>query len=273
MDLVVFDLDGTLLNSTSEISPFTKETLQLLTDKNIAYTVATGRTMHSAQDIIHSHGFTLPHIYNNGVITWDPKSQQMTIENLLDSAEASYVTDVARLYGITPFVNTVDNHNSHSIFHSKAIHDVEKNLIEIYLSRSKAAIQPLGKLPVNSQITNISMIAVASIIDRIEQEISKHENLICYSGMALEGKDFKWIDIHHRLANKGGAVTVLKNQLALKNVICFGDSYNDLSMFELADECYAPENAKPSVKKLATSVIGHHHEDGIAHFLRERFSL
>lgn len=42
MNLIFFDLDGTLLNSASEISPFTKETLALLDGKNIAYTVATG---------------------------------------------------------------------------------------------------------------------------------------------------------------------------------------------------------------------------------------
>ena len=38
MDLIFFDLDGTLLNDASVISPFTKETLGLLKDKNIAYT-------------------------------------------------------------------------------------------------------------------------------------------------------------------------------------------------------------------------------------------
>lgn len=48
---------------------------------------------------------------------------------------------------------------------------------------------------------------------------------------------------------------------------------NDLSMFKLADEAYAPSNAKPYIKDAATSVIGHHDEDGIARFLRERFSL
>jgi len=34
MDLIFFDLDGTLLNSASEISPFTKETLILLNEKD-----------------------------------------------------------------------------------------------------------------------------------------------------------------------------------------------------------------------------------------------
>ena len=56
-------------------------------------------------------------------------------------------------------------------------------------------------------------------------------------------------------------------------MICFGDSDNDLSMFAMADECYAPSNAKPVVKAAATAIIGHHNENGIAEFLRERFKL
>jgi hydroxymethylpyrimidine pyrophosphatase-like HAD family hydrolase len=44
-------------------------------------------------------------------------------------------------------------------------------------------------------------------------------------------------------------------------------------MFACADEAYAPANAKPQVLEAADAVIGHHDEEGIAEFLRERFSL
>ena len=81
------------------------------------------------------------------------------------------------------------------------------------------------------------------------------------------------MDVHHRMASKGSAVQNLKKDLGASNVICFGDSDNDMSMFELADECYAPSNAKPAIKAAASAIIGHHDEDGIARFLRERFSL
>ena len=56
-------------------------------------------------------------------------------------------------------------------------------------------------------------------------------------------------------------------------MVCFGDQENDLSMFAAADESYAPENASDVVKEQATAVIGHHDEDGIARFLRDRFGL
>ena len=61
--------------------------------------------------------------------------------------------------------------------------------------------------------------------------------------------------------------------LGIRRVICFGDNDNDLSMFALADESYAPENANDAVKRAATAVIGHHDDEGIARFLRKRFAL
>jgi hydroxymethylpyrimidine pyrophosphatase-like HAD family hydrolase len=117
------------------------------------------------------------------------------------------------------------------------------------------------------------MIGAAKTIHEMWLELNTHAHIIAYSGPALEGEEFRWMDVHHCLANKGSAVANLKKQLGASNVICFGDSDNDLSMFELADESYAPENAKDVIKKSANAVIGHNHKDGIAHFLHERFSL
>jgi Cof subfamily protein (haloacid dehalogenase superfamily) len=272
MDLIFFDLDGTLLNSASEISPFTKDTLGLLKEKNIAYTLATGRTMLSAQRLVKGHDFDLPQIYNNGVTIWNPVDEQITLENLLNNAEISTVINVALTHGIAPFVNVIDNHQ-HFIFHPKTRHDVEKELIEKYFSSFEAKMLPIEALPVNSQVTNISLIGSGDVIKKMWLDFNAHGNLIAYSGPALEGNGSWWLDVHHREANKGSAVTNLKNQLGANNVICFGDGDNDLSMFELANESYAPENAKDEIKNSASAVIGHHHKDGIAHFLRERFSL
>lgn len=272
MHLIFFDLDGTLLNDASEISPFTKATLILLRENDIAYTVATGRTMLSARGIVDGHDFNLPQIYNNGVTVWDPKIQQLTLENLLNNAEVATVIDLALSHGITPFVNAIENHH-HFIFHTETRHDVERELVHKYFSRTKATLLPLEALPIDSQVTNISMIGFSDTINEMWLALNKHPNLIAYSGPTTEGDNFRWMDIHHCRASKGNAVTNLKKQLGASNIICFGDGDNDLSMFALADESYAPENAKAEIKKSASAVIGHNHKDGIAYFLRERFSL
>ena len=276
MDLIFFDLDGTLLNKSSQISSFTKETLALLGEKDIAFTVATGRTMHSAQFVLEGQSFLLPHIYNNGVAIWDPSGNALTLENLLAPSEVNLIIEHAVKNNITPFINTVNmdspNHE-HVIYHSTPKYQVERDLIEKYFSRTKAKLATIESLPATAHITNISMIGDAALVYDMYQQLNMHDELIAYSGPAREGDEYRWMDVHHKLASKGSAVELLRNQLGASNVICFGDSDNDLSMFELADEAYAPSNAKPYIKDAATSVIGHHDEDGIARFLRERFSL
>ena len=57
MELLVFDLDGTLLGKDSRISKFTGDTLSMLRERGIRYTAATGRTLHAADSVLNGHYF------------------------------------------------------------------------------------------------------------------------------------------------------------------------------------------------------------------------
>jgi len=273
MELLVFDLDGTLLDESSRISGFTRETLQLLTKRGIAYTVATGRNLHSAQEIIHDHGFSLPHVYTNGVIIWDPQLESLSLANFLTVTEAEHVLAAAAKADLTPFVHAITADHQHYICHPPVRHAVEDKLLAVFTARTATPVRPLSQLPADAQITNINMLGDADAIESVEVSLITEAHLVAYSGPAIENKALRWIDIHHSNASKGSAVTLLREQLGVSKVVCFGDSDNDLSMFAVADECYAPDNAKAAVKAAASAVIGHHNQDGIARFLRERFSL
>ena len=134
-------------------------------------------------------------------------------------------------------------------------------------------VLPAAQLPADAEITNISAIGLPAAVAAIERMIRAEPHLIAYVGTSWEDENWCWIDIHHVEATKGGAIDILREQLGLSRVICFGDSENDLSMFARADEAYAPVNATSEVKAAATEVIGHHDEDGIARFLRRRFRI
>ncbi len=273
MELIVFDLDGTLLNDVSQISSFTQETLALLAQKDVAYTVATGRTLHSAQNIIEGHGFHLPHIYSNGVIIWDPRAETLSLDNLLTVAEAEHILTASFAQKITPFISCTDTNNSHFIYHPKVRTPVEERLLNDFLKRTDTLVLPVEDMPIDAPITNISMLGPEADIDIIQQDINTEAHLVAYSGPAIERNGLKWMDIHHSKASKGGAIDLLREQLGVSKIVCFGDSDNDLSMFAAADESYAPANANPEVKEAATAIIGHHDADGIAHYLRKRFDL
>lgn len=273
MELIVFDLDGTLLNANSEISRYTRETLQLMSQNGIAYTVATGRTLHSAKSILNGHGFVLPHIYSNGVLIWDPHLDNVTLENTLTTQESQQILYACSEQNIGPFVSVVDTQNNHFIYHDAFLHPHEMQLLADFCRHGDIAFKKIEELSEEDLITNISLLGHPNAVAAVEQHILHEPHLIAYSGPALEGATFRWMDIHHSQANKGGAVAALKQQLGSEKVICFGDNDNDLSMFHLADEAFAPANANARVKDAATEVIGHHDDDGIARFLRKKFQL
>jgi hypothetical protein len=215
----------------------------------------------------------LPHIYKNGVMIWQPATGRYSHSNLLTVTEIGSVLEAFMDQSVSPFIFTVAPGDRHGVYHlplqTRAEHRLAAHLVKL----EGMELFPVAALPCDADITNISALGPRHGIEHVLQHISVQQHLVAYSGSASEGDQLYWIDIHHSDASKGSAIAALKRDLGVNRVICFGDSDNDLSMFALADECYAPSNAKDSVKAVATAVIGHHDEDGIAEFLRRRFHL
>jgi len=273
MELIVFDLDGTLLNGSSQVSEHTRQTLRLLREQGIAYTVATGRTLHAARDLLHGHGFSLPHIYKNGVVIWRPQSESYSHSNLLTNAEIRAVVAACAAVRVSPFIFTLEPGNRHAVYHPPLANDAERRLAALFARERGLVVLPVAELPPGVAISNVSALGAREAIEYVTRQVETEEHLVAYAGAALEGNELLWVDIHHSAASKGVAIQQLKQDLGVSRVICFGDSDNDLSMFAVADECYAPSNAREVVRAAATAVIGHHDEDGISRFLRERFNL
>ena len=273
MDLLVFDLDGTLLNRDSRLSTYTQSVLSKLDQKSICYTVATGRSLQSAREVLQGHTFSLPQIYTNGVVIWQPETKTINPKNLLSTQDIAAVIEFAYQVNLCPFLSVIDHTMRHFIYHGPLMNDAENRLLAVFKKRSDCEIIPISQMPSHSQVISASFLGAVSAIERVKLELRFHDTLVAYSGAAIEGNNLHWMDIHHNQSTKGRAVMQLKTQLQASRIICFGDNDNDLSMFEVADEAYAPNNAIDSVKAASTAVVGHHDEDGIARFLSERYEL
>lgn len=271
--LVVFDLDRTLLNRHSKLSQFTLQTLRDMDAKGIHYTIATGRSFLSAASTIADHTFKLPQVYTNGVVTWCPRNQKFSFDNCLTLEQGLAAINEMESDAAHPFFNAIDDEGNRFIYHGDFRNPTEQQLLKTLSTTKDTKLMPIEKVHQGLRITNISMIGPSDHVISAHNTIDTISHLIAYSGQAVERDDYRWIDIHHQEANKGTAITRLKEQLNIETLICFGDGDNDISMFSVADECYAPENANDENKQAATAVIGHHDEDGVAHLLRERFSL
>lgn len=271
MELIVFDLDGTLLNSSGHISQYSQDTLAELSSRGIAYTVATGRSLHASRELLQGQAFRFPQVFKNGVMIWNPETNVYSHQGYLNLVEVKHVLEAALTQQVTPFIFTFEPGNRHVIYHGPLQNEMEARLTRKLGKRKDVAILELTLLPADAEITNISAMGLPAAVRTLRKMIADEKHLIAYAGISFEDAGWRWIDIHHADASKGGAIDTLRQQLGLSRVICFGDNINDLSMFSRADEAYAPANATTEIKEAATTVIGHHDEDGIARFLRERF--
>ena len=79
------------------------------------------------------------------------------------------------------------------------------------------------------------------------------------------------IEILMRGATKGEAIKHLKVALGdrARTVVAVGDYENDISMFKCADVSYAPENAIPAIKELATHITANVRDAAVAHVIED----
>ena len=71
--------------------------------------------------------------------------------------------------------------------------------------------------------------------------------------------------------SKGNAVTDLSKKLdiALSEVVAFGDSSNDISMLQVVGHAVAMGNANDQVKAVADEITLSNSDNGIPHTLRQ----
>jgi Cof subfamily protein (haloacid dehalogenase superfamily) len=273
MELVVFDLDGTLLNKQQRLSPFTIEVLKALDDRGIHYTVATGRTHLAAQSCIADHDFPNWLICKNGVEWWHPQEKYYRHQGILTPAEINSTLAAFTEADVTPFVFCLDQHGQQTAYYSRLVNSQAEHIYAELKAHPELKLAPLSALPEQAQIINLSALGPKPALDHIVSHCHGLPHLSAYSGGGIYHPDIYWLDIHHRQACKGSSIQQLQQELGASNIIVFGDGDNDLPMFQIANEAYAMENADDHVKQASHEIIGHHDEDGVAKFLVQRFSL
>ena len=232
--LIVSDIDGTLTNSSQELSTENKEAIEYFKSEGGLFTIATGRLANYLKEKEFEKLVNCPVILLNGAAVYDfEKEEFLYLKEFEDEfIEAYKEIEKFKNYEKIDFCFSNQTKNSADI-------DVEncKNLCKMVavVKDEKTAID-LRKM--------------------LENRFSKtHEVFRTWS---------TGVEVLPKGATKGNCVDFLRNYLkGIKLVAAIGDFENDMSLLEKSDVSFAPQNAFNDLKQKANYIVSHHNNHAI----------
>ncbi|EGT3617506.1 HAD family hydrolase [Clostridium perfringens] len=273
MDLFVSDLDGTLLNKDQIISDYSKKELNRLINTGVNFAIATARSPATVSEILEGINIKTPVVLMNGVMIFDVENKKYIDVKEIDKDSVKAVIKILEEYNKTFFLYGIKD-DYLWVYHKDFTYDFEK---EYYEERCNKPLKSFKKVEnyldvlEDNQIVNFVFFEDDEAIAReLFGKIMNVQGVTvnCYKDIYNDGAFF--LDIYNKDASKANGIKFLAGYVEHSKVITFGDGENDVPMFEIADECYALENASDDLKAIATGVIGNNNEDAVVKFLIER---
>lgn len=266
--ILVFDLDGTLLNNSHEISFLTLEVLLTL-GKDFKIIIATGRRLSEVKNVRNQ--LKEINVDNNYLVTANG-AEVFLQENLIFRHAMSYdlVKEILKIRTVNADVNlyTFDTWYSNS--------DVKSPIMKHF-------IRDLGLNVIITDLTELSVDSVSKIVyycddlatlDKLDNEIRSRD----FQDIRVFFSSRDLLEVTNINANKYNAIKSIAflESIPLCNVLAFGDNNNDYEMLKNLGKGVLMKNANEFLKiNLANNEITRfsNNEDGVAKFLIDFFEL
>ncbi len=256
-ELMVLDVDGTLVNTNKEITERTKKALMECQENGIKIAIASGRSTegirHQARAIGLDRygGYVLS--YNGGHIT-NFATGEVVYDIPLPEGMLRELYDYSKKHG-TGFLTY---HNGSIVAGWEddpyIVMDAEACDIPIYVPKDfhRELNFPVNKCILTAEPSRLAELEPVAAAD-YEGRLSVYRSEGFYLEMMPLGID------------KAYGISKLIQRLGFNRgqVVCCGDGFNDISMIEYAGLGVAMENAKEEVKKRADYIAPSCDEDGL----------
>lgn len=272
--IAFFDIDGTLCDSSGQVLPSSKESIQAFRDKgNLTY-ICTGRSKPEILDSILEVGFDGIIGAGGGyIVINDEVVKHQTMDERIVREVLSYFKE----HDIGYYLETNDGlYGSDNCVRKirEEIKTIAEKTNQDYdgLAEKVSWFEAVLEEHKNDEVdyTNVNKISFINNTVSFSDVADKFgdECYMYHSTVELFGPESGEIAV--KGVDKKLAIEYVLNKLGMtkEQTIAFGDGDNDIVMFEAVDYSIAMDNATDNLKKIACEITDSADDDGIAKSLK-----
>jgi len=268
---IAFDLDGTLLRSDGKVSEATRSLISLLQKKGCLCTIATGRMFQSAAAVAREISlFRVPLIAYNG-----------SLLRVLGEKSSLFSWGIPKeLAGELLRFCKKNNWYVQSYLEDRLLVEEKRYWTEYYENLASVQAHALGETFFSPSGDPLKILLAAENEEEhalmIRSLTERFGDTIFLAGSHTP--EARFLEVVAQGVNKGKALEKLCEHqgISLEETLVFGDSENDVPLFESAAVSVAMGNAAPHVRNRATYGTESNDQEGIALFFEkhgEQFSF
>ncbi len=262
-ELISLDLDMTLLDRDSRISPRNLATVRRCTELGAKVVISSGRMHCTTLQFLDAMGLDTPVISYNGALIKHESTGEVLLHQTVEPSLARELVELCDAEGV---------HLNYYV--DDTLYIARRGpFADLYAERTTAALIPVGDL---RTLTNRAptKLLVVDTPQRIEQLFAEWGPR--FSDRAYVTTSYiDYLEFMPLGVSKGKALAALAAHYGIpqEKVIAFGDALNDVPAIAWAGLGVAMANAKPEAKAVAKRIAPHHAEDGVAVVLEEVFGF
>lgn len=272
--LIASDIDGTIINSDHQVTEMTKDAVHRLRKHGIHFMLSTGRSFEGAFEIakqLELDNENIGMICLNGMHTYNLPEKTVKIRESLSFEECielqklgeKYFMGILYCFEDCIYLQMDDlSYKDYTI----AVGEEAKNFFNFAADfKYVTSVYDIKDLFETKPIQKIAYIQspdyMELVIDRMREQTHG-----AYQMMRVgEG----WTEVGQMNISKGTALLEYAKELGIQpeEIMVFGDSENDISMFNVAGVSVAMENAIGMAKMSANAFTLSNDEDGVGVFI------
>jgi len=255
--LIASDLDGTLVpEGACTMNAEYFEVIRKLKEQGVLFVAASGRQYSSMYALLKALENDIIFIAGNGTNVMQNGKQIDSTDMKREDVEAA-VHYMRTLDGA--FVTVSD---AEKIYIETDNEEFRRFLIEVY--HNDIEVVP-DVLKADIAINKMAIYKKSGVEDIVEKVIKDWQDKF----RVLQAGE-NWIDMIDYSAGKGTALKAIQQKYGIspEETMAFGDNFNDVQMFEVADISYATESGPEGVRQKAKYLVEDYNTDGVLKILK-----